>query len=120
MLPMRGKEKIGRAVPQECRARDLHSFPTRRSSDLPGHLVVLMPNSISDTDMGHTLLSAFRDYAPDAWKRKDRKSGSAGMPSPRSTLFPYTTLFRSPGPPRRADAEQHFRYGHGPHASLGV
>src|SRR5215475_9438252 len=25
----------------------------------------------------------------------DRKSGSAGMPRPRSTLFPYTTLFRS-------------------------
>src|SRR5260370_704106 len=27
-------EKIGRAVQQECRDRDLHSFPTRRSSDL--------------------------------------------------------------------------------------
>src|SRR5260370_257180 len=27
--------------------------------------------------------------------RRDRKSGSAGMPRPRSTLFPYTTLFRS-------------------------
>src|SRR5260221_144548 len=26
---------------------------------------------------------------------EDRKSGSAGMPTPRSTLFPYTTLFRS-------------------------
>src|SRR5215212_8982874 len=25
----------------------------------------------------------------------DRKSGSAGMPRPRSTLFPYTALFRS-------------------------
>src|SRR5260370_860083 len=25
----------------------------------------------------------------------DRKSGSAGIPTPRSTLFPYTTLFRS-------------------------
>src|SRR5579862_6091340 len=25
----------------------------------------------------------------------DRKSGSAGMPRPNSTLFPYTTLFRS-------------------------
>src|SRR6266446_5302056 len=25
----------------------------------------------------------------------DRKSGSAGMPRPKSTLFPYTTLFRS-------------------------
>src|SRR4028118_2249167 len=27
-------DEIGRAVQQECRARDLHSFPTRRSSDL--------------------------------------------------------------------------------------
>src|SRR5713101_3546594 len=27
----------------------------------------------------------------------DRKSGSAGMPRPNSTLFPYTTLFRSIG-----------------------
>src|SRR5947208_881559 len=26
----------------------------------------------------------------------DRKSGSAGMPRPISTLLPYTTLFRSP------------------------
>src|SRR5215211_1789495 len=26
---------------------------------------------------------------------EDRKSGSAGMPRPISTLFPYTTLFRS-------------------------
>src|SRR4028119_980552 len=30
----KGGQKIGRAVQQECRARDLHSFPTRRSSDL--------------------------------------------------------------------------------------
>src|SRR4026209_280445 len=27
-------DEIGRAVQQECRDRDLHSFPTRRSSDL--------------------------------------------------------------------------------------
>src|SRR2546426_6854158 len=36
---------------------------------------------------------------------------------PRSTLFPYTTLFRSPGPgppPRRADAGRRFgRRAHG-------
>src|SRR5262247_331900 len=33
----------------------------------------------------------------DAVQPLDRKSGSAGMPRPRSTLFPYTTLFRSQG-----------------------
>src|SRR5258708_5169023 len=32
---------------------------------------------------------------PAEFYRRDRKSGSAGMPRPRSTLFPYTTLFRS-------------------------
>src|SRR4028118_809943 len=32
-----GSVKIGRAVQQECRDRDLHSFPTRRSSDLMLH-----------------------------------------------------------------------------------
>src|SRR4026209_2538039 len=31
--------EIGRAVQQECRDRDLHSFPTRRSSDLGERLV---------------------------------------------------------------------------------
>src|SRR4026209_1203775 len=30
----RAAHEIGRAVQQECRDRDLHSFPTRRSSDL--------------------------------------------------------------------------------------
>src|SRR5258708_7625566 len=30
----RDEIEIGRAVQQECRDRDLHSFPTRRSSDL--------------------------------------------------------------------------------------
>src|SRR5580698_1263184 len=29
-----GLQQIGRAVQQECRDRHLHSFPTRRSSDL--------------------------------------------------------------------------------------
>src|SRR3989442_562329 len=36
-----------------------------------------------------------RQRRPSRRSRQDRKSGSAGMPRPRSTLFPYTTLFRS-------------------------
>jgi hypothetical protein len=40
------------------------------SGRVPGHVVVLMPNSISDTSKGRALLSAFTDYAPDAWERK--------------------------------------------------
>src|SRR4028118_1038122 len=35
--PIQHVEEIGRAGQQECRARDLHSFPTRRSSDLVVH-----------------------------------------------------------------------------------
>jgi hypothetical protein len=37
---------------------------------VPGHVFVLMPNSISDTSKGRALLSAFADYAPNAWERK--------------------------------------------------
>jgi hypothetical protein len=36
----------------------------------PGHVFVLIPNWISDTSKGRALLSAFTDYAPDAWERR--------------------------------------------------
>src|SRR5215475_9739262 len=87
--------EIGRAVQQECRDRDLHSFPTRRSSDLmnamrqahaDGWFIVFDTLTLADDR-----LEAFYDNPTI----RDRKSGSAGMPRPRSTLFPYTTLFRS-------------------------
>jgi hypothetical protein len=34
-----------------------------------GHVVVIMPNTISDTRKSLALLSAFRDYVPDNWTR---------------------------------------------------
>jgi hypothetical protein len=44
---------------------------------VPGHIFVLLPNTVwdylknrFDTSKGPALLLAFRDYAPDAWKRK--------------------------------------------------
>ena len=37
---------------------------------VPGHVVVLMLKSTSDTSEGRALLSAFTDYDPRAWKRK--------------------------------------------------
>ena len=37
---------------------------------LPGHVVVLILKSTSDTSEGRALLSAFTDYDPRAWKRK--------------------------------------------------
>ena len=36
---------------------------------VPGHVVVLLTNSISETSEGRALLSAFADYDPHAWKR---------------------------------------------------
>src|SRR5260370_308561 len=39
---VRDEFEIGRAVQQECRDRDLHSFPTRRSSDLVSRLLNLL------------------------------------------------------------------------------
>src|SRR2546423_539859 len=46
-------------------------------------------------DIQITLKQMLRDFIGIRVNRADRKSGSAGMPRPRSTLFPYTTLFRS-------------------------
>jgi hypothetical protein len=42
----------------------------RYSGRVPGHIFVLMPNSISDTSKGRALLSTFTEYASDAWERK--------------------------------------------------
>src|SRR4028118_1937092 len=88
-------KEIGRAVQQECRARAPHSSPTRRSSDL-NYL------NLSQTQVRQKV-SCYEKSKPSATGRGpdrtpvegDRKSGSAGMPSPSSTLFPHTTLFRS-------------------------
>jgi hypothetical protein len=46
------------------------AFVGRYFGRVPGHVVVLVPNSIFDTSKGRALLSAFTDYAPDAWNRK--------------------------------------------------
>jgi hypothetical protein len=42
----------------------------RYSGRVPGHIVVLIPSSLFDTSKVHALLSAFRDYDPNAWQRK--------------------------------------------------
>src|SRR4028119_469158 len=89
------RAEIGRAVQQECRDRDLHSFPTRRSSDLQ---VPISWISLLGTEVDWAYFTEPEPYLHGRkifQPRGDRKSGSAGMPRPRSTLFPYTTLFRS-------------------------
>src|SRR6267378_4419628 len=95
MIMTRRRFQIGRAVQQECRDRYLHSFPTRRSSDLAYHLLEGFPfiQEPPSGDLQERVLIRHHDY--DQKAVPDRKSGSAGMPRPISTLFPYTTLFRS-------------------------
>src|SRR2546426_1043068 len=44
-------KKIGRAVQQECRDRDLHSFPTRRSSDLSNSTPCIRKDRISSKSL---------------------------------------------------------------------
>jgi hypothetical protein len=42
----------------------------RYAGRVPGHVVVLMPNRIFGTSKSRALLSAFTDYAPEAWERE--------------------------------------------------
>src|SRR6266550_3459293 len=87
--------QIGRAVQQECGDRDLHSFPTRRSSDLSISRWITASSSCKRCCL--FVCRALSSKRQNLFQEldADRKSGSAGMRRPRSTLFPYTTLFRS-------------------------
>jgi hypothetical protein len=42
----------------------------RYAGRVPGHVLVLALNSISDTSKGPPQLSAFRDHPLDSWQRK--------------------------------------------------
>src|SRR6202451_2812247 len=83
------------------RHRDLHSFPTRRSSDLRGRTDVprivdwYMEKKINIDDLITHRLPLERIN-----ERSEEQTSE--LPSPRSTLFPYTTLFRSSRPHGRA------------------
>src|SRR4026208_1425175 len=89
------RHEIGRAGQQECRARDLHSFPTRRSSDLDALHRRGAASELGPSRRAHGCSPDGLHPVDQVPAARDRKSGSAGMPSPRSTLFPYTPLFRS-------------------------
>jgi hypothetical protein len=43
---------------------------SRYSGHVRGHVYVLIPNNLVDTTNARELLSAFTDYAPNAWERK--------------------------------------------------
>src|SRR5258708_5437852 len=72
--------KIGRAVHQECRDRDLPSFPTRRSSDLSINFSVTDTNSSRTSEAAlwpSTYISPLSNSTPCI--RKDRISSKSLM-----------------------------------------
>src|ERR1039458_8908436 len=84
--------------------QDLPSFPTRRSSDLRAFMTRIAPDRLLHTFLLNAGLAS--SAQPD---RKSTRLNSSHLgisyavfclqsvrPPPRSTLFPYTTLFRSP------------------------
>src|ERR1044072_6900339 len=79
--------------------RDLHSFPTRRSSDLTAGQ---LRDDVADVSLdacevpgGHRMENAGSRLLH---ARSEEHNVRTPVP-PRSTLFPYTTLFRSHGGP---------------------
>src|SRR5580700_9761973 len=80
LLPILGTiSEIGRAVQQECRDRDLHSFPTRRSSDLATAKDI--SNVVTDAasgvvDIFHGIDKAVADTWNNFWK--DGKADGIG------------------------------------------
>jgi hypothetical protein len=76
VLPLFGMAQSALTLPVDARILVMNfdfepetAFVGRYFGRVPGHVVVLVPN-IFDTSKRRVLLSAFRDYAPDAWNRK--------------------------------------------------
>jgi hypothetical protein len=77
VLPLFGMAQMALMLPVDARILVMKfdfepesAFVGRYFGRVPGHVVVLLPNNIFDTTKGRALLSAFRDYAPDAWNKK--------------------------------------------------
>src|SRR6201989_603997 len=81
--------------------RELHSFPTRRSSDLT-HALAVGELGIAEP-VEATIALAVGHVNREANEHCVRsEEHTSELQSPRATLFPYTTLFRSyPRPCRR-------------------
>jgi hypothetical protein len=74
VLPLFGQAQSAVTMPADARilVMNFEYEPESRYryfGRVPGSVVVLVPN-IFDTSKRRVLLSAFRDYAPDAWNRK--------------------------------------------------
>ena len=77
VLPLFGMAQMAVMLPVDARILVMNfdlepesEFVGRYSGRVPGHVVVLVPDSNFDTSKDRALLSAFTDYAPDAWNRK--------------------------------------------------
>ena len=72
VLPLFGQAQSAVTMPVDARILVMnfeYEPEGRYFGRVPGHVVVLVPNDMFDTSKG-VVLSAFTDYAPDAWKRK--------------------------------------------------
>src|SRR6202171_754185 len=74
--------------------RDLHSFPTRRSSDLNPRTPASRADALGEIETGVRAENGDRNGQSDQTQIRSEEHTSE-LQSPRSTLFPYTTLFRS-------------------------
>jgi hypothetical protein len=77
VLPLYGMAGIAVTLPVNARILVMNfefipdsEIAGRYSGRVPGHIVVLIPSSLFDTSKVRALLSAFRNYAPNAWERK--------------------------------------------------
>src|ERR1044072_7038824 len=75
--------------------RDLHSFPTRRSSDLAPGPAGAAHERKPRAGRARDALAPGRRFPPFAWRPQIGRAHVWTPVTPRSTLFPYTTLFRS-------------------------
>src|SRR4030042_1110569 len=74
--------------------RDLHSFPTRRSSDLHGKLQYGLPlDGLNRPPIDGRAVDGIAHLNLPQQDRSEEHTSE--LQSPRPPLFPYTTLFRS-------------------------
>src|SRR6202162_5232577 len=95
--PASGNELDRKRNSLDSNHQDLHSFPTRRSSDLADQSEELGETANGALELRRSVAAA-ADLPARLGQRTRSEEEQSRLQSPRSTLFPYTTLFRSGRP----------------------